>query len=126
MVKSYLIKQNYLEAFLNMVTLGTVHSIHVTPSGYYNVICTHSPMQAMIYLYAYRVFTGEVTPVSEESSGLYSFVSFERQKFRAYDTIDALSQEEQDLLVECFKVLMPEAECVFLSDRKFKLVVKVD
>ena len=131
MVKTYLIDKDYLEKFLNMVTLDTVHSIHITPTEQYNVICTHTTSQSGVYSYAYRVLTARVAPVREnvqQSTVISSFGDSYKMYNRTYDTRDPLSKEEQDLLVECFKTLLPDAECEFSSSRNFTLttVVQVD
>lgn len=128
MVKIYLINKDYLEAFLNMITLDTVHSVHVTPSEHYNVICEHSAMQAKIYSYAYRLFTGKIAPTSEqvfESSRIDAFSTLERKHVRTYSMKDPVSKEEQALLEECLKVLLPDAECLFFSDRRFTLTTLI-
>lgn len=128
MVKIYLINKDYLEAFLNMTTLETVHSIHITPTEQYNVICEHSPMQAKIYSYAYRLFSGKIAPVSEqtlESSRIDVFSASERKHVRTYDMKNPISNEEQVLLESCFQVLLPDAECLFLSNRRFTLTTLV-
>ena len=128
MVKTYLIDKDYLEKFLNMVTLDTVHSIHVTPTEQYNVICTHTLSQSRVYSYAYRVLTAKVAPVREnvyESAVISSFRDGYKRYCRTYDTRDPLSKEEQDLLIECFNTLLPDAECEFSSSRNFTLTTNV-
>lgn len=124
MVKTYLIDKDYLEKFLNMVTLDTVHSIHITPTEHYNIICTHTSIQSTVYSYAYRVLTGKVAPVREqiyESSRIDAFGTADKKHLKIYDTRDLTTKEEQELLIECFKTLLPEAECEFSSARSFTL-----
>ena len=128
MVKTYLIDKEYLEKFLNMISMESVHNILVTPSEKYNVICSHQPEHAGIYMYAYGVMKSDIVPCDKhiyESTEMNLGMSMKRKYVRVYDTKYSLSQELQELLIECLKVLMPEVSCSFLSSTKFTLTTDV-
>lgn len=128
MVKTYLIDKDYLEKFLNMVSMESVHNILVTPSEKYNVICSHDPEQGSIYMYAYKVMLGDIVPDDKqllESHDLGFDRTPTKNYIRIYDTKYSFSEDAQDQLIECFKVLMPEVTCSFITNKKFRLTTTV-
>lgn len=128
MVKTYLIDKDYLEKFLNMVSMESVHDILVTPSEKYNVICSHNPEQGAIYMYAYKIMLGDIVPDDKqlfESHDLGFDSTLKQNYVRIYDTRYSFSEDMQNQLIECFKVLTPEVTCSFISDKKFKLTSTV-